>query len=127
MPETTSPVQLINVDFEVDGAIVPVTVRQCNYSIEQQDSDGKVGGLITMNLQFLRRQAVPKWILDNRKNLSGKINFTSSKREIVRSLEFNDAFVKAFSESVNMDSDKILSAILVIVAKQIAIVDPKTD
>jgi len=109
--------------LDVDGT--KYKVRHCNYSLQQNiDENGRpssqvMGGTINLEVESSDGVSMMDWMIDPTGKKSGKIEFSKTDEQgILKTLEFEDAFLTSYTENMDAISNAPMTESLVISAKK---------
>lgn len=108
----------------VDGS--KFKIRHCMYSMHQNlDENGRpsssvMGGTINVEIESSDDKTMVDWMVDRTGKKNGSITFSKTDEEgELKKIEFEDAFLVSYSESMDSISNSPMVEALVISAKKI--------
>ena len=112
--------------LEVDGT--KFKVRHCTYSIHQNiDENGRpssqvMGGTIQVEVESSDDTSLIDWMIDPTGKKSGKLEFSKTDEEgVLKTIEFEDAFLTSYTESMDAISNAPMAENLVLSAKKLTV------
>ena len=112
--------------MEIDGT--KFKVRHCTYSLHQNvDENGRpasqvMGGTIKVEIESSDDTSVIDWMIDRTGKKSGKIEFSKTDEEgVLKTIEFEDAFLTSYTESMDAISNAPMVEDLLLSAKKITV------
>lgn len=116
----------IKVELEVDGATHKLD--SCEYSVYQDTDDtGNVssevkGGRINFSLKSTKSEYFLEWAIAPDERKSGKINFyRPDGNNILKTLEFSDAYVVDYSETIIADGASAMTETVTLSVKEFGV------
>ena len=110
--------------LEVDGK--KFKVRHCNYSLHQNlDENGRptsnvMGGTVDIEVESSDDDTLINWMIDPVGKKSGSVMFSKTDEEgEMKKIEFEDAFLTSYSESMDTLSNAPMVENLIISAKKL--------
>jgi len=112
--------------MEVDGT--KFKVRHCTYSIHQNiDENGRpssqvMGGTMQVEVESSDDTGLIDWMIDPTGKKSGKLEFSKTDEEgVLKTIEFEDAFLTSYTESMDAISNAPMTENLVLSAKKLTV------
>jgi hypothetical protein len=112
--------------MEVEGT--KYKVRHCTYSLHQNvDENGRpssqvMGGTMQIEVESSDDTKLIDWMVDKTGKKSGKLEFSKTDEEgTLKTIEFEDAFLTSYTESMDAISNSPMVENLVISAKSISV------
>lgn len=112
--------------LEVEGT--KFKVRHCTYSLHQNiDENGRpssqvMGGTMQIEVESSDDTKLIDWMIDPTGKKSGKIEFSKTDEEgVLKTLEFEDAFLTSYTENMDAISNSPMVENLVVSAKKITV------
>lgn len=103
-------------------------VRSCSYSLRQNvDENGRpasqiIGGTINLEIEASDDSTILEWMVDRIEKKSGQVEFENTMEEgTLKTIEFDDAYLVSYRESMDAISNKPMVEALVISAKKLSI------
>lgn len=108
------------------GSLSDLQLYHCSYSLHRsvdhmgKPSSGVYGGTIQFELESTDDTSLLEWICSPTKRQSGKITFYKDKDDQeMKSLEFEDAYITEYAESMDTIGDNPMTQRVTISAKKI--------
>ena len=103
-------------------------VRHCTYSLHQNiDENGRpssqvMGGTMQIEVESSDDTKLIDWMIDKTGKKSGKIEFSKTDEEgVLKTIEFEDAFLTSYTESMDAISNSPMVENLVVSSKKLTV------
>ncbi len=110
--------------MEIDGT--KFKVRHCTYSLHQNiDENGRpsshvMGGTLNIEVESSDDTTLVDWMIDPTSKKNGKVEFSKTDEEgVLKTVEFEDAFLTSYTESMDAISNSPMVESLIVSAKKI--------